>query len=97
MTRFIVLSTLLFLASCTPAERQDVSVVLGLTKALCIVDRQALPDSEVASICGIAGPLLDAMQQLLASVRGQSMQAATAARKASCSSNAWMPDAGVKP
>ncbi len=70
------------LASCTPGQRADARTVLDITKTLCIIANQALPDTDVAKICGITAPLFDPMRDVLSGARAASAQAVAGARTA---------------
>jgi hypothetical protein len=70
-----------FISGCTPAQRRDVRDALSFAQAACIVANQALPDSKVAEICGVAGPFFGPMHELLTSARAET----AAARRAGSS------------
>lgn len=69
---------------CTPGQRQVARTVLDIANTLCIVANQALPDEEVAKVCGLAGPLIAPMKEVLAGSRSASAQAVAGARVGVC-------------
>ncbi len=68
--------------ACTPGQRESARTVLDVAKTLCIIAHQALPDHEVAQVCGIAEPLFGPMRDVLAGARTASAQAVAGARVA---------------
>lgn len=66
--------------ACTPGQRQAASSALDVLETLCIISNQAMPDAKVAEICGITGPFIKPMQDILAGARHETAQAVTAAR-----------------
>lgn len=93
----IVLATALTGAlSCTPTQRQDARSAIEVTKAICIVAKQTLSDSDVAAVCGVAEPLFGPMQDLLASARASSSEVAmTQARAMTARRGCPTADAGA--
>lgn len=84
----------LALEACTPGQREDARTVLDITKTLCIVAHQALPESDVAKVCGVAEPLFGPMRDILSGARAASAQAVAGARLAGSCIGA--PDAGAE-
>lgn len=74
--------------ACTPGQRSVARTALDVAQTLCIVTNQGLAESEVARLCGIAGPLFDPMRQILSASRSASAQAAVGARAATCGEGA---------
>lgn len=70
------------LAACTPGERQTARNALDVTRTLCIVARQALPDAEVMAACDIAEPLFGPAKEILSGSRAAAAQAVAGARVA---------------
>ncbi len=70
--------------ACTPGQRGDAASVLDVVKTACIIAHQVLPDTDVARVCGIAGPLLGPMRDILTSARTASAPAVAASRTAAC-------------
>jgi hypothetical protein len=75
-----LLISALSLSQCTPGQREGARTALDITQTLCVIANQVLPDTSIAQICGIAGPLIDPMKDILASARTASARAASAAR-----------------
>lgn len=65
---------------CTPGQREAARSALDIVQVACVIAHQALPDSEVAKVCGITQPFLDPMKEVLASSRLASAQQVAAAR-----------------
>lgn len=76
------------LMACTPGQRGTAKSVLDLAQTLCIVAHQALPDTEVAKVCGIADPLFGPMKDVLSGSRTASAQAVAGARVGACNGGA---------
>ncbi len=76
---------------CTPGQREGARTVLDVTKTLCILANQALPDGVVAQVCGVAEPLFGPMREVLSGARAASAQAIAGARVASCGPDAGRP------
>jgi len=74
----------LAVAACTPAQRQGARTVLDVAQVLCVIANQALPEGDVARVCGITGPLIGPMRDVLAGARTASARAAAQARTATC-------------
>lgn len=68
------------LVACTPGQRGVAKDALSVVQTLCIIANQAMPDSKVAEICGITGPFLKPMQDVLSGARHETSQAVAAAR-----------------
>ena len=86
---------LLAALACTPGQRQAARTALDIIQATCVIANQALGDEKVAEICGIAGPLIDPMKQILASSRTASAQAVAGAQMAGCA-RSTSSDAGAR-
>ncbi len=87
---FVLLSVVL---ACTPGQKQDARTVIDLGKNACIIANQALPDEEIARICGIVGPLLDIMKDILSTARTETARQVKMAKE---KAGGCGPDGGVK-
>lgn len=91
--RHLVLVSLLVLsAGCTPGQREAARSALEVAKTVCIIAKQALSNDEVARVCGITGPLIGPMQDVLMEARAASAQAVAGAHVGACG-----PTTGGKP
>lgn len=54
------------LSGCTPDQRGYARTALDVVQAACIIANSALPESKIADVCGITGPFLGPMKDLLA-------------------------------
>jgi hypothetical protein len=84
--------------ACSPAQsanaKKDANLVLDLTQTLCVIANSFAPESDVASVCNITGPLLGPMHDVLASTRTQTSKAAAEARAGVCAPSHGAHDAG---
>lgn len=69
MLVFAMLGLVLTTTSCTPGQRAVARTVLGIIETTCIIAHQDLPDEEVAKVCGLAGPFIEPMKDVLAESR----------------------------
>lgn len=65
-------------SGCALFTKGGARTVLDIAQSVCIVAHSELPDSDVANACGLAGPFLGPMRELLTSSREASAKAAKA-------------------
>ncbi len=73
---------------CTPEQRGTARDALGFLQVACIVANAAMPDSKVAEVCGITGPFVGPMRDVLAGARRQAAVSRETAGSAACAGDA---------
>lgn len=74
----LMLAGILSIIGCTPGQRGAANTALDISRTLCLVANQALPDSKVLEICRITDPFIQPAREVLAGVRQETAAAAAA-------------------
>lgn len=62
-------------AACTPGQRQAARTVVDAATAACVIANAALPDAEVARVCGVVDGLDGPLKDLLRTSRAKIAEA----------------------
>ena len=83
--------------ACTPGQRQAARTVVDAATVACLIANAALPDSEVARVCGIVDGIDDPIRRLLSVQREQVAAAEARGRFSGAVGCHWekLNDAGV--